>query len=296
MQRRDFLKMALAGAVSVPILGQGRRADAAPLITETFEGSNTIVNVSNPAQSLTGFDNPPGAPPYVGAPNPFTGKWQKTANPVIDNTYPCPGGNKSLYMICDTTQFDFADVSVLYPGIREFWYRVYMRFGAANSFSDLGNGVNWAKLLRVFSQTWKWQFLVEEYYSLRAGLLHMIQADGGTLGSQWFYPPWTAAKWFYNEFHVKCNTSGNADGVLEVRVRNVTDNEPLYSKSFTGVNWTGGSTETVDIVRIGGNTDRVGYPANEVIRYDNFAFSNTGWIGEIGGVARQPSPPSLRAP
>ncbi len=297
MQRRDFLKMALAGAVSVPILGQGRRADAAPLITETFEGSNTLVNVGNAAQSLTGFDNPPGSPTYVGASDPFTGKWQSTANPAIDSTYPCPGGgDHALFMICDTTQFNFNNISTLYPGIKEFWFRIYMRFGNANSFSDLGNGVNWAKLIRVFSQTWQWQFYLEEYYNLGRGLLSLEQHPAGTRIALTIYPPWVPAKWFYHEFHVRPNTPGKADGLAEARIRNVSDNGPLYSQSFSGYNWTGGSTETLDIVRIGGNTDRVGYPANEVIRYANFAFSSSGWIGEIGGVGSPPSPPSLRAP
>ncbi len=290
MQRRDFLKMALAGAASVPILGQGRRADAAPLITETFQGANTIVNGYNAAQSVTGFDNP--------ASTRFTGWWHDSTsgNPVITTEFPCPvGSNKSLRMTCDTAHFDFGGLAARFPGIREFWYRIYWRFGDADSYSDAGNNVNWAKLMRVFSQTWQWDFIAAEMWNLQYCTVGLDEGANSQIECRHF-PAFVPCKWFYHEFHLRCRTPGNSDGLVEVRTRNVSDNLPLKTWSFPNINFPASSTEYVDSVRIGGNTDRVGYPANEVIRYANFAFSNTGWIGEIGGVGSPPSPPSLRAP
>ncbi len=303
MQRRDFLKVALAGLVSVPILGQGRRAEAAPLIiTETFSGANTILNMFDSSQSLTGFDNPPGNPPYVGASNMFTGAWH--VQPTIDSLYPCPvGSNKSLCLVGDTANFNFSYINYFNPGIKEFWYRTYIRLGDASSYSDYSQGgaVQWAKLGRVFSQTWQWQCVWAEQWNL-ADIVFDHSFNNQITISRKVYPSLVPCKWFYLEMHWKCNTPGNSDGIFEFWSRNVSDNGALYAASFPKVSWVGTSTETLDTVRIGGNTGAGGGPPNEVVRYANFAFSSSGWIGEIGGAASLrgaaslPSPPHLRAP
>ncbi len=258
---------------------------AATLITETFQGSNTIVNGFNAAQSITGFDNPPGVPPYEGAPYPFNGWWHDSVmNPAITTDYPCPvGSNKSLATIADTANFNFDNIVFLHPGIREFWYRIYMRFGDADSYNDYEVGppeVTWAKLVRCFSQTWQWGFLIEEHGNLDYMLIEMNQAGGFTFGSQTFDPIWLPCKWFYHEWHIKCETQGQSDGVIEVWARNVSDNLPIVSHTWTGLAMTNGSSETVDIVRIGGNTG-TSQVADRLVRYTNFAFGTSGRIGEV---------------
>jgi hypothetical protein len=286
--RRQLLAGAAGGLVLATL---PRHAVAAPLLTETFSGSNTITGY--PSGSVTGLDNPGSIWNDCA--------WDTSAVPYIDNTFPCPHGSPNSIVF----RIDRGHLDAVHPwGIREWCCRWYMRLGDARSFScnyttSDGLNVTWAKMNRFWGQSWAWSIIMDTteggsgwYLFAEKPLSRLIfQGEG-----------WTACKWYYNELHIKLNTPGRSDGIAEVRRRNVTDNRSLETFSASNINLTDSLTETFETLRIGGNAGAGGdTPPDAIVRYANIQLATTGWIGEAGAAAAgaaaspPPSPSNLIA-